>query len=227
MMLRIPSVLTKAQVAHCRDVMGRAEWIDGRATSGEQSALAKKNEQLPENSPAAGELGDLVMDALSNCPLFISAALPLKVFPPLFNRYAGGQSFGDHIDGAVRPILGTPHRVRTDLSATLFLAEPEEYDGGELIVQDLFGEHRAKLPAGDMVLYPGSSLHRVSEVTRGVRLASFFWVQSMVRLDEDRTLLFDLDTQIQRLAAEKSHKDETVVRLTGVYHNLLRRLADA
>lgn len=227
MMLRIPSVLSKDDVARCRAVMDRADWTDGRATSGEQSALVKNNGQLPENSQAANELGDLVMDALSRCPLFISAALPLKVFPPIFNRYAGGEYFGDHIDGAIRPILGTPHRVRTDLSATLFLTEPEDYDGGELVVQDTFGEHRAKFAAGDMVLYPGSSLHRVTEVTRGARVSSIMWIQSMVRLDADRTLLYQLDTEIQRLAAEKSHRDASVVALTGIYHNLLRRLADA
>ncbi len=227
MMLHIPEVLSKQQVAHCRQVMEGAEWIDGNATSGQQSALAKKNLQLPEGSPAATQLGDLVLSALERSPLFISAALPLKVFPPLFNRYGEGQSFGTHVDNAIRSLPGSDFRIRTDLSATLFLAEPEEYDGGELIVEDTYGEHRAKLPAGDLILYPSTSLHRVTPVTRGTRVASFFWLQSMVRADADRSLLFQLDTAIQQLATERSHKDAQVVQLTGIYHNLLRRWADS
>lgn len=215
MMLHIPGVLTKEQVAQCRDILDAADWTDGNATSGAQSALAKRNRQLPEGSPAARNA------------LFFSAALPLKVFPPLFNRYAGGDAFGTHVDNAIRLLRGTDFRVRSDLSATLFLEEPEHYDGGELCVEDTYGVHRAKLPAGDMVLYPASSLHHVTPVTRGARVASFFWIQSMVRDDADRTLLYQLDTQIQRLTAEKGGRDASVIALTGIYHNLLRRWADA
>lgn len=227
MMLHIPEVLSKQQVAQCRQVMDSASWIDGNATSGHQSALAKNNMQLPEGAPETRQLGDLVLDALERSPLFISAALPLKVFPPLFNRYAGGQAFGTHVDNAIRPLAGSDFRIRTDLSCTLFLAEPEEYDGGELIVEDTYGEHRAKLPAGDMILYPSTSLHRVTPVTRGARVASFFWLQSMVRDDGQRSLLFQLDTSIQQLVARLGNADPQVVQLTGIYHNLLRRWADS
>lgn len=227
MMLHIPEVLSKQQVAHCRQVMDAAEWIDGNATSGHQSALTKNNMQLPEAAPETRQLGDLVLDALERSPLFISAALPLKVFPPLFNRYAGGQAFGLHVDNAIRPFAGSDFRIRTDLSCTLFLAEPEEYDGGELIVEDTYGDQRVKLPAGDMVLYPSTSLHRVTPVTRGARVASFFWLQSMVRDDSQRTLLFQLDTSIQQLAQRLGNGDAQVVQLTGIYHNLLRRWADS
>jgi PKHD-type hydroxylase len=227
MMLHIPEVLSKQQVAQCRQVMGAASWIDGNATSGHQSALAKNNMQLPEASTESRQLGDLVLDALERSPLFISAALPLKVYPPLFNRYAGGQSFGMHVDNAIRPLAGSDFRIRTDLSCTLFLAEPDEYDGGELIVEDTYGEHRAKLPAGDMVLYPSTSLHRVTPVTRGARVASFFWLQSMIRDDGQRTMLFQLDTNIQQLAQRLGNGDVQVVQLTGLYHNLLRRWADS
>jgi PKHD-type hydroxylase len=195
-------------------------------TAGAQSGQVKDNMQLPENSPAARRLGDIVLTALGLNPLFISAALPARVFPPLFNRYQGGQAFGVHIDNAIRPIPGTPLRLRTDLSATLFLAEPEEYDGGELEVSDTYGSHEVKLPAGHMVLYPAGSLHRVKPVTRGVRLASFFWVQSMVRDDARRSLLFDLDTSIQKIAAIGGDRTPAV-ELTAVYHNLLRMWADA
>jgi PKHD-type hydroxylase len=225
MLLHIPEVLSAEQVAHCRRVLEGAEWVDGRVTAGHQSARAKDNMQLPEQHPAARELGDLILAALERNPLFMAAALPAKVFPPLFNRYEGGQSFGSHVDNAVRQVTGTPHRVRTDLSATLFLAAPEEYDGGELLVEDTYGVHGVKLPAGHLILYPASSLHRVQPVTRGARLASFFWVQSMVRDDGERTLLFDLDTAIQRLGVE-APDHPSVVQLTSVYHNLLRRWAD-
>lgn len=227
MMLRIPDVLTAAQVAECREVMDGAAWVDGNATSGMQAALAKNNMQLPEDSPAARRLGSLVLDALEKSPLFISAALPLKVFPPLFNRYAGGQSFGLHVDNAIRAMRDADFRIRTDLSCTLFLAAPDEYDGGELVVEDTYGTHKVKLPAGHMVLYPSTSLHRVTPVTRGARVASFFWLQSMVRDDGQRLLLFQLDSNIQQLAAEKGHADANVVQLTGIYHNLLRRWADS
>jgi PKHD-type hydroxylase len=225
MLLHIPDVLTAEQVTHCRQKLEQADWVDGRVTAGPQSALAKDNMQLPEGHPAARELGDLILTALQNNLLFMAAALPLKVFPPLFNRYLGGQSFGAHIDNAVRQITGAPHRVRTDLSATLFLASPDEYDGGELSVEDTYGLHTVKLPAGHLILYPATSLHHVSPVTRGARLASFFWIQSMVRDDGERTLLFDLDMAIQRIVGE-SPDHPSIIQLTGVYHNLLRRWAD-
>ena len=225
MLLQIPDVLAAEQVTQCRRALEQAEWVDGRVTAGHQSARAKDNMQLPENHPAARQLGDAVLAALERNPLFMSAALPLKVFPPLFNRYEGGQSFGNHVDNAIRQVTGTPHRVRTDLSATLFLSRPDEYDGGELMVEDTYGVHSVKLPAGHLILYPASSLHNVRPVTRGARLAAFFWVQSMVRDDGERTLLFDLDTAIQRLGVE-SPDHPSVVQLTAVYHNLLRRWAD-
>jgi PKHD-type hydroxylase len=225
MLLHIPDILTTEHVSHCRQKLEQADWVDGRVTAGHQSALAKDNMQLPEDHPVARELGELILAALQNNPLFMAAALPLKVFPPLFNRYQGGQSFGTHVDNAVRQVTGTPHRVRTDLSATLFLASPDEYDGGELSVEDTYGLHNIKLPAGHLILYPASSLHHVQPVTRGARLASFFWIQSMVRDDGQRTLLFDLDMAIQRVGAEMADHP-SVIQLTGVYHNLLRRWAD-
>ncbi len=225
MLLHIPDILTAEQVSHCRQKLEQADWVDGRVTAGHQSARAKDNMQLPEDHPVARELGDMILTALQNNPLFMAAALPLKVFPPLFNRYQGGQSFDTHVDNAVRQVTGTPHRVRTDLSATLFLAAPDEYDGGELSVEDTYGLHNVKLPAGHLILYPSSSLHHVRPVTRGARLASFFWVQSMVRDDGQRTLLFDLDMAIQRVGAEMPDHP-SVIQFTGVYHNLLRRWAD-
>jgi PKHD-type hydroxylase len=224
MLLSVPDVLTPEQVKDARRVMEQAEWVDGRVTAGHQSARAKDNLQLPEGSEAARQLGDLVVGALQKSPLFLTAALPLHVFPPLFNRYEGGQSFGTHVDNAVRQIPGTPHRIRTDLSATLFLSAPEEYDGGELVVEDTYGVHKVKLPAGHLVLYPATSLHHVRPVTRGARLASFFWIQSMVRDDGERALLFDLDLAIQHLSQDLPDHASTV-QLTGVYHNLLRRWA--
>jgi PKHD-type hydroxylase len=227
LLICIPEVLTKEQVAHCRKVMDGAEWVDGRVTAGPQSGSVKHNYQLPEGSPASNQLGDLVIEALSRAPLFISAAIPLKIFPPLFNRYGVGQHFGTHVDGAIRAVPGTPVRIRTDLSVTLFLAEPEEYDGGELTVEDHYGTHEVKLPAGDMVLYPSTSLHHVKPVTRGARVASFFWLQSMIREDSARSMLFDLDQTIQQLSAERSVEDAACVRLTGIYHNLIRYWADA
>ena len=225
MLLQIPEVLNAEQVAHARRLLDAADWVDGRVTAGRQSAQVKDNLQLPEDHQVARELGDLILTALEHSALFASAALPLRVFPPLFNLYRGGQSFGNHVDNAVRQIAGTPLRIRTDLSATIFLAEPQEYDGGELIVEDTYGAHAVKLPAGHMVLYPASSLHRVQPVTRGARLASFFWVQSMVQDDAARTVLFDLDTSIQRLSADLPDHP-SVVQLTAVYHNLVRRWAD-
>jgi PKHD-type hydroxylase len=227
MLIAIPDVLDAAGVARVRALIDAADWIDGNATSGPQSALAKRNEQLPEDSAAAQEAGGMVLDALGRSALFVAAALPLKVFPPLFNRYAGGQDFGLHIDNAIRMKRGTDFRIRSDLSATLFLADPDTYDGGELVIEDQFGPQSVKLPAGHMVLYPASSLHRVTPVTRGVRTASFFWLQSMVRDDGARRILFDLDQGVQAVAATQGQGDPATVRLTGVYHNLLRRWAAA
>ena len=226
MLLCIPEVLTKEQVTHCRKVMDKADWVDGRVTAGAQSGSVKNNLQLPEGSPAARELGEIVLEALSRSPLFISAAIPHRIFPPLFNRYGSGHHFGTHVDGAIRAIPGTPIRIRTDLSITLFLAEPDEYDGGELTVEDKYGTHEVKLPAGDLVLYPSTSLHHVKPVTRGTRVASFFWLQSMVREDSRRALLFDLDQTIQELSAERGIEDAACVRLTGIYHNLIRYWAE-
>ena len=227
MLIAIPDLLDAAGVARVRAIIDGAEWIDGNATSGEQSALAKRNRQLAEGSAAAQEAGAVVLDALAASPLFVAAALPLKVFPPLFNAYAGGEAFGLHVDNAVRIRRGSDFRLRSDLSATLFLADPASYDGGELVVEDRFGPQSVKLPAGHMVLYPASSLHRVAPVTRGERVASFFWIQSMVRDDGARRLLFELDQGVQAVAADRGQGNAAVVRLTGVYHNLLRRWADA
>ena len=221
MLLAIPDVLTADQVRRARQLFLEAEWIDGRVTAGHQSSRVKDNMQLAEGSPAARELGATIVGALEQNPLFISAALPARVFPPLFNRYEGGQSFGTHVDNAIRQVNGTPHRIRTDLSATLFFAAPDEYGGGELVVEDTYGTHNVKLPAGHLILYPSTSLHHVQPVTRGARLAAFFWIQSMVRDDGERTLLFDLDLAIQRLGGIPA-----AVPFTGVYHNLLRRWAD-
>ncbi|HWT03348.1 MAG TPA: Fe2+-dependent dioxygenase [Pyrinomonadaceae bacterium] len=225
MLLQIPDLLTADELAKCRQLLEQSEWVDGRVTAGHQSAQAKDNMQLPEDHPAAREMGEVILDALQRSQLFMAAALPLKVFPPLFNRYQGGQSFGTHVDNAVRQVPGTPHRVRTDLAATLFFSQPDEYDGGELLVDDTYGVHEVKLPAGALILYPASSLHHVRPVTRGTRLASFFWIQSMVRDDGQRTLLFDLDMAIQQLN-EGTPSSPPAVRLTGIYHNLLRRWAD-
>jgi PKHD-type hydroxylase len=221
MLVQIPDVLSKEQVAQFQSRLGKARWIDGNATSGHQSAQAKYNEQLPEDSVDARELGQIIVDALSRNALFFSAALPKHDFPPLFNRYQPGMNFGSHIDGAVRVHGPTGLRIRTDISATLFLTAPEEYDGGELLLEDTYGAQRVKLPAGHMVLYPSTSLHRVEPVTRGARVASFFWLQSMVREDAQRALLFDLDMAIMRLTRDHPG-DAALVSLVGTYHNLLR-----
>ena len=225
MILQIPDVLGPEQLAQARRLLDEAAWVDGRVTAGHQSARAKDNLQLAETDPVARQLGELIVTALQRNPLFISAALPLRVFPPLFNRYEGGQSFGNHVDNAIRQ-SANGLRIRTDVSATLFLAGPDEYEGGELMIEDTFGVHSVKLPAGHMVLYPASSLHHVRPVVRGARIASFFWLQSMVRDDGQRTLLFDLDAAIQRLSADVPEHPATV-QLTAVYHNLLRRWAEA
>jgi PKHD-type hydroxylase len=225
MILTFPKLLSDAQVADFQHSLGSAEWIDGKATAGYLSSRTKNNAQLPETHPLARRLGNVILDELDKSQLFISAALPLRVLPPLFNRYTGGQSYGGHIDGAVRPVAGTPYRVRTDLSATVFLTDPAEYDGGELVIGEAQEEKRVKLAAGDMVLYGGGTVHRVMPVTRGVRLAAFFWVHSMVRDETRRAILFDLDNALQQLGRTGADHD-ACVRLAGVYHNLLRQWAD-
>lgn len=224
MILTIPNLLSKAQVAECKAKLEAAEWLDGNVTAGYQSSQAKHNLQLPQQSATAIEIGDIILQALANNNLFMSAALPLKIFPPLFNCYQGGQSFGIHVDNAIRQVPGTPVKVRTDLSMTVFFSEPEEYHGGELVIEDTYGAHSVKLAAGDMVLYPSTSLHKVLPVTAGRRLASFFWLQSMISSDEKRTILFDMDMAIQQLRQQVQDSPE-IVKLTGVYHNLLRQWA--
>jgi PKHD-type hydroxylase len=224
-LLQVPDVLTADEVAQARQLLDVSAWVDGRVTAGHQSVRAKDNEQLAEDHPVARQLGGLILAALQRNQLFISAALPLRVYPPLFNRYRGGQSFGSHVDNAIRHVPAASGSLRTDLSATLFLTDPDEYDGGELLVEDTFGVHSVKLPSGHLVLYPSTSLHRVQPVTRGARVASFFWIQSMLRDDGQRTLLFDLDTAIQRLTVDMPDHP-AALQLTGVYHNLLRRWAE-
>lgn len=226
MLITIPQVLSSEQAAAFRRDLASAEWADGRGSAGYLSQRVKNNLQLADGDPTARRLGDVILGALEKNPAFVAAALPLKVLPPLFNRYAVGHAYGPHIDGAIRPFAGTHHRVRTDLSATLFLCEPSEYDGGELIVRDALGERSVKLAAGDLVLYPGTSVHRIAPVTRGERLAAFFWIQSMVRDATQRALLYELDAAIQRLARDVP-EHPGLVDLAGVYHNLLRTWADA
>jgi PKHD-type hydroxylase len=225
MLITIPKVLTPDQVKHCRQQLTAASWVDGRVTAGHQGAQVKKNRQLPEGSPVARELGDLILGALERHPLFISATLPSRVYPPMFNRYEGGEHFGNHIDNALRLLPGTGMKIRTDISATLFLAEADEYEGGELLIEDTYGTHAVKLAAGDMIVYPSTSLHRVNPVTKGARIASFFWIQSMIRDDAQRTLLFDMDSAIQRLN-QSGADNQAIVTLTGGYHNLLRMWAE-
>lgn len=223
MLVHVPDVLDASELALCREQLANAEWKDGKKTAGYQSAQVKHNGQLAEDDPLAHELGKLILDALARNPTFFAAALPRTIFPPLFNRYTGGEHFGMHVDNAIRydrsrqPALP----MRTDLSVTLFFADPDEYDGGELVIEDSYGAHRVKLPAGDLILYPGSSLHKVTPVTRGARIASFFWLQSLVRSDAQRRQLFELDVAIQSLTARVPGAPE-LVSLTGVYHNLLR-----
>lgn len=222
MLLAIPDVFTKDQTRELRALLDSAEWTDGRVTAGHQSAMTKQNSQIPEGHPIALKVGDAILKSLGSNPLFRSAALPLRVFPPLFNRYAGGQTFGTHVDNAIRTHAASGQRIRTDLSCTLFFSEPDEYDGGDLVVEDMYGSKSVKLPAGSMVLYPSTSLHHVTPVTRGARVSSFFWLQSMIRSDEHRALLFDLDNSIQMLEPGSA----PAVKLTGVYHNLLRQWAE-
>jgi PKHD-type hydroxylase len=221
MMLHVPKVLTLEQVAECRRLLDGADWSDGKATVGEQGALVKKNRQLPELSPVGRQLGELILAALARNPLFFSAALPLRTVPPLFNRYEGGEHYGMHIDGAVRAVPGSSHFIRTDLSSTLFLTDPADYDGGELVVVDAFGQHSVKLPAGDLILYTSGTRHRVNPVTRGARVSSFFWTQSMVHDERHRESLYQLDQTIQKIRGKHGETDETVA-LAGHYHNLLR-----
>ncbi|MEN0105874.1 MAG: Fe2+-dependent dioxygenase [Pseudomonas sp.] len=225
MLLHIPGVFSRDEVAQIRRALEGAEWADGKVTAGYQSAQAKHNLQLPEDNPLVREISTQMLTRLWQNPLFMSAALPHKVFPPLFNCYTGGGSFDFHIDNAIRQVKNSVERVRTDLSATLFFSDPDEYDGGELVIQDTYGNQRVKLPAGDMVLYPGTSLHKVEAVTRGARFASFFWTQSLVREDSQRTLLFEMDQAIQQLTQDVPNHP-ALLQLTGNYHNLLRRWAD-
>jgi PKHD-type hydroxylase len=225
MLINVPDVLSASEVAQARQILEEAEWVDGKVTAGYQSAKTKDNMQIPEGHPSARQVGKMILTALARNPLFTAAALPCQIFPPLFNRYAGGQAFGTHVDNAIRQVPGTAHRVRTDISATLFFTGPEEYDGGELCIEDTYGLQKVKLPAGHLVLYPATSLHHVRPVTRGARVCSFFWIQSMVRDDGRRSILFDLDLGIQRLNREFPNHP-AAVQFTGVYHNLLRQWAE-
>lgn len=222
MLIHIPEVISKAQVSQFRELLTKADWIDGRATVGAQGAQVKRNRQLPVDSPVARQLGEIILKAIYANPIFMSAALPLRTVPPLFNSYEGGEHYGLHVDGAIRLVPGSNLSLRTDVSSTLFLSEPDEYDGGELVVQDTYGSHEVKLPAGDLILYASTSLHKVEPVTRGARVCSFFWTQSMVRDDWQRNMLYELDTNIQQLR-EKVGDSEEILGLTGHYHNLLRQ----
>jgi PKHD-type hydroxylase len=226
MLITIPQVLSKEEVAHCRGLLDAADWQDGKSTAGAQSAEVKKNQQLDPTSEVAQKVGQFILQKLGQNPTFVSAALPNKILPPMFNRYACGETFGLHVDNAIRVNPLTQERLRTDLSMTLFFAEPDEYDGGELYIEDYYGTKEVKLPAGDMVLYPSTSLHEVRPVTRGARVSSFFWLQSMVRSDEHRRVLFDLDQTIQTLAMRNGADDPEVVKLTGIYHNMIRIWVD-
>ncbi|RFB04708.1 Fe2+-dependent dioxygenase [Parvularcula marina] len=225
MLVQIPDVLTPEQVREVRRIIDAGEWVDGNMTSGAQAARAKRNQQLDEKSATTAKAQGIIYDALQQSPGFISAVLPLKVYPPLFNRYQGGESFGNHVDNAIRPLPGKEDRIRTDVSTTLFLCEPDEYEGGELLIDDTYGTHSVKLPAGHAVIYPSTSLHRVAAVTEGARVASFFWTQSMVRDDTQRALLYELDQSIQSLYQTQPDAPE-IVRLTGIYHNLIRQWAE-
>ncbi|MGJ4903328.1 Fe2+-dependent dioxygenase [Bradyrhizobium sp. HKCCYLS2058] len=228
MLICVPGILSKDDVADFRRIMDSSDWEDGRSTAGAQSAMVKRNEQLPPDSEVARKLGHRIVSAMTANPRFLAAAIPQQIFPPLFNRYSAqsGHHFGIHVDNAVRGDKLTGLRIRTDLSVTLFLSEPEDYDGGELVIEDLYGSHEVKLPAGDLVLYPASSLHMVTPVTRGVRVASFFWLQSMIRDPLARSMIFDLDTTIQGLSQRMGRDDPEMVRLTGLYHNLIRYWAE-
>lgn len=222
----IPNVLSKQQVTEFRTKMAQVDWIDGTHTTGSQSKQVKNNQQLPQLHPLSQHLGDTIIAALNQHPLFISAALPLEILPPFFNRYDQGQTFGMHVDNAIRWSSHKQQKIRTDLSCTLFLSEPEEYEGGDLVIEDTYGYHEVKLPAGDLVLYPATSLHEVTEITQGCRIASFFWLQSMIRDDAERHMLFNLDQTIQTLRMQLGDQHSEVIKLTSMYHNLLRKWAE-
>jgi len=222
----IPNVLSKEQVQYFRSEMDKIEWVNGKVTAGTLSATVKHNQQLPEDHPFTQHLGNIILEALGTHPLFLSAAIPLDIIPPLFNRYENQESFGFHVDNSIRRIRGTNERLRTDLSCTLFLSEPEEYEGGDLVVEDTYGYHEVKLPAGDMILYPSTSLHEVTAITAGCRIASFFWVQSMVRDDAERHMLFNLDQTVQNLRMQLGDNHSEVIKLTNLYHNLMRKWAE-
>lgn len=225
MLIEIPELFSASEALAIRKQLEQADWIDGKVTAGYQSGKVKSNRQLPEDHPLGRELGQRIIERLTGNNVFMSAALPQKIFPPLFNLYAGGESFGYHIDNAIRPIKGTQERVRTDLSITLFFSEPDSYEGGELVIEDTFGTQEIKLAAGSAVLYPGTSLHKVNPVIQGARISSFFWLQSLVREDSERALLLQLDVAIQRLTHD-TPGHAALEELTGIYHNLLRKWAD-
>lgn len=226
MIHHIPNVLSKEQVQYFRDEMAKIEWVNGKVTAGTLSATVKQNQQLSEQDPLTHHLSELVIQAIWKNPVFQAAALPCQIIPPLFNRYDEHESFGFHVDNSIRLIRGTAQQMRTDLSCTLFLSEPEEYEGGDLVIEDTYGYHEVKLPAGDVVLYPATSLHEVSSIIRGTRFASFFWVQSMIRDDAERHMLFNLDQSIQSLRMQLGDQHEEVVKLTNLYHNLMRKWAE-
>lgn len=222
----ISNVLSKEQVQYFRNEMDKIEWVNGKVTAGTLSATVKRNQQLPEDHPLTHHLSNIILEALGTHPLFLSAAIPLDIIPPLFNRYENQESFGFHVDNSIRRIRGTNERLRTDLSCTLFLSEPEEYEGGDLVVEDTYGYHEVKLPAGDMILYPSTSLHEVTAITSGCRIASFFWVQSMVRDEAERHMLFNLDQTVQNLRMQLGDNHSEVIKLTNLYHNLMRKWAE-
>lgn len=226
MLLTISQLLTSDEVAHCRAILSQTDWVDGRVTAGVQSAMAKNNLQVPEDAPEAKALGEIILRALGSNEAFNAAAFPARVFPPLFNRYDEGMGFGAHVDNAIRYIAAARQRIRTDISATLFLTDPADYDGGELVIEDSYGEQSVKLAAGDMVIYPSDSLHRVEAITRGSRWASFFWIQSMVRNDADRELLYRMDRSISLVRAELGDEHAAVLGLTSTFHNLMRKWVD-
>lgn len=226
MIHHIPNVLSKEQVQYFRDEMEKIEWINGKVTAGTLSATVKHNQQLPEDHPLTHHLSNIILEALGQHPLFLSAAIPLDIIPPLFNRYENHESFGFHVDNSIRRIRGTNERLRTDLSCTLFLSEPDEYEGGDLVVEDTYGYHEVKLPAGDMILYPSTSLHEVTAITAGCRIASFFWVQSMVRDEAERHMLFNLDQTVQNLRIQLGDNHSEVIKLANIYHNLMRKWAE-
>lgn len=225
MLIEIPALLSASEVETTVATLLDQPWVDGKVTAGQRSAMAKNNRQLSEESPMALRIGEQILARLSDNALFMSAALPKRIYPPLFNRYSGGEAFDWHIDNAIRGIKGVRERVRTDISATLFLADPASYDGGELVIRDTFGEHAVKLPTGHLLIYPGSSLHKINPVTRGERIASFFWIESLVREDSQRQLLLDMDVAIQTLTAQDADH-HALLQLSGAYHNLLRRWSD-